>query len=316
MSSREQEASPERSSDSNLPLHLDRQAILRTDLAWIEAAMWDRGSRFLVLDGQAVLFESSDAVQPRFLTGSELGDLAVEPTEAIFLGVSQGVPLFAFDLAVAGADSGIRDHLATFGTFISMRTLAPSILRSTWEMIAQARSLCRWNQTHRFCPTCGAPMVSRDAGYVRGCSSNDCPTVEFPRIDPAVIVRILFEDRCLLARQSKFAPGLRSIIAGFVEPGETLEKAVAREVQEEVGLAVHEITYVDSQPWPFPRALMVGFTAQAVSPKIRIDRHEIEAADWYARERVRREMSAGILRLPSTRSIARRLIDEWLAANA
>ena len=310
MSPPNDEALRESAPGAELALRLDRRAMLRTDLAWIEAAMWDDHSRFLVLDGQDVLLESNSSPRPRFLAGSELNTLKMEASEAVLLGVSGDVPVFAMD--VADAPPEVRERLAGIGTFVSMRRLPSSVSRATWEMIAQARSLSRWNKISRFCPTCGTPMVVRDAGYVRACSNRDCPTVEFPRIDPAIIVRILFEDRCLLARQSKFSPGLRSVIAGFVEPGETLEAAVEREIQEEVGLTVQDITYVASQPWPFPQALMIGFVARASTSEIQIDHREIESADWYTRTRVRQELSEGTLILPGRRSIARRLIDEWL----
>ncbi len=310
ISPRNDDALRESTPDAELAPSLDRHAMLRTDLAWIEAAMWDDHSRFLVLDGQDVLFESDTSPHPRFLTRSELGPLELKATAAVLLGVSGDVPVFAMD--VAETSSEVRDRLAGIGTFVSMRSLNPSVSRATWEMIAQARSLSRWNKTSRYCPTCGAPMIAGDAGYVRRCSNSDCPTVKFPRVDPAIIVRILFEDRCLLARQSKFSPGLRSVIAGFVEPGETLEAAVEREIQEEVGLIVQDITYVASQPWPFPQALMVGFVARALTPEIRIDHREIESADWYTRTQVQQELSEGTLILPGRRSIARRLIDDWL----
>lgn len=295
-------------------LRLDREAIRRTTPGWIDSAKRDAATRFLLLDGQAVLVESNEAALPRFLSGAELSGTDVEPDEAIFLGVSGGAPFFSLDVANASVPAGVRDRLAAFGTFVSIRTLNSSVPRATWEMIAQASALSRWNRTSRFCPRCGASMVAGDAGYVRTCSNEDCPTIEFPRIDPAIIVRVMSEDRCLLARQAKFAPGLRSVIAGFVEPGETLEETVEREVREEVGLGVCEITYVASQPWPFPRALMLGFVAQTRDPRIRIDHKEIEAADWYTRERVRSELSAGRLLLPGARSISRRLINDWLSA--
>jgi NAD+ diphosphatase len=244
------------------------------------------------------------------LSAEEWSELGARLTDLVFLGISEELSFFALDVTEAPPE--IHERLALFGTFASMRKLSPSLPQATWEMIAQACSLSRWNRTARFCLVCGAPMVPRDAGYVRICSNEDCAATEFPRIDPAIIVRVMSADRCLLARQSKFAPGLRSVIAGFVEPGETLEAAVAREVREEVGLDVGGIAYAGSQPWPFPRALMLGFVANAVEPRICIDDREIEAADWYTRDRVRRELSAGTLSLPSTRSIARFLIDDWL----
>jgi len=128
-----------------------------------------------------------------------------------------------------------------------------------------------------------------------------------------IIVRVLHDGRCLLARQPRFRPDVRSVIAGFVEPGESLEGAVRREVAEEVGLRIEGIRYLGSQPWPFPMNLMLAFEAHAQSDEIRIDEHELETADWYSKDRVLRELAAGTLVLPSPKSIARQMIDEWLA---
>jgi len=127
-----------------------------------------------------------------------------------------------------------------------------------------------------------------------------------------VIVRLVRDERCLLARQPRFAPRVRSVVAGFVEPGESLEEAVRREVSEEVGIRVGRTRYLGSQPWPFPMSLMLAFEAEALTEEIRLEDEELEAADWYTREQVRREVDAGTLILPSPKSISRRMIDEWL----
>jgi NAD+ diphosphatase len=152
----------------------------------------------------------------------------------------------------------------------------------------------------------------RNAGYMRACTDPACGAQHFPRSDPAIIVRVTHRDRCLLARQPSFRPGLHSILAGFVEPGESLEDAVRREVEEEAGLQLGAVSYVDSQPWPFPTSLMVGFAAEATGDDIHIDSREIESAGWMTRAEVHAEMQSGTLLLPSLKSIARRLIDEWL----
>ena len=171
---------------------------------------------------------------------------------------------------------------------------------------ATATALATWHRTHRFCGTCGAETVADWAGFRRRCES--CGREHFPRTDPAVIMRVTHGERILLARNPGWPQGFGSVLAGFVEPGESLEDAVSREVKEEVGLSVADVEYHSSQPWPFPASVMLGFTVEATSDVIVVDPAEVAEAGWYTREEVR----DGILALPPTVSIARHLIDDWL----
>jgi NAD+ diphosphatase len=160
-------------------------------------------------------------------------------------------------------------------------TVKPSEL----SIVAQARSLVHWHERHGFCANCGHKTEMSDAGYRRHCPS--CKLDHFPRTDPVVIMAVKHGDNILLGRQKAWAPGMYSAVAGFVEPGETIEQAVAREVKEETGVIVGKVTYVASQPWPFPSSLMVGCIAEAVDTKITLDQIELENAQWFSKADIR-----------------------------
>jgi NAD+ diphosphatase len=170
-----------------------------------------------------------------------------------------------------------------------------------------------WHLRHRFCGVCGSPTESREAGHLRLCSNPDCAAEHHPRTDPAVIMRIEHEGRVLLGRQTQWPQGMHSVLAGFVEPGESLEEAVAREVYEESHIRVTDVRYQSSQPWPFPSSIMLGFRATAVTTDIQIDGTELMDAGWFDRAHVRATHDPEKFRIPRGDSIARRLIDDWLA---
>jgi NAD+ diphosphatase len=173
-----------------------------------------------------------------------------------------------------------------------------------------AFGLENWHRTHKFCARCGQPSQAVAAGHVRKCTA--CATEHFPRTDPAVIMLVVDpRDRALLGRQPSWPEKRFSTLAGFVEPGESLRQAVAREVAEEVGTRVADVTYIDSQPWPFPSSLMLGFHATAVDDRIEVDGNEIAEARWFSREELRAAVEAGDILLPGTISISRHLIELW-----
>jgi NAD+ diphosphatase len=165
-----------------------------------------------------------------------------------------------------------------------------------------------WHGSQRFCGRCGSPSKTESGGNTRLCINGDCGIRIFPRVDPAIIVLVSDRERCLLGRQAGWPEGRYSTIAGFVEPGESLEDAVRREVFEETNIAVHEVRYHSSQPWPFPSSLMLGFTAEASSEAILLNDGELEDARWFSRK----ELESGFPKLPYRLSIARRLVDDWL----
>jgi len=218
----------------------------------------------------------------------------IPPEGAVFVGAIGDRQCWAVDVEeLAGPDPGALD----------LRLLWAEVDQATWTAAGRAVQLVGWARTHRFCGRCGNPTEE-----VRGLRARRCPRCgleAFPRLSPAVICLVERGDgTVLLARGPQFAAGTFSCLAGFVEPGETLEEAVAREVREEVAIEVSAIRYFDSQPWPFPHSLMIGFTAKWRSGDIEVDGTEITEASWYS--------PSDLPGLPSAISIARRLIDDWL----
>ena len=288
---------------------LDRAGNLRRDQAWVEARLAAPESRFLAFWRLNVLTHES---QPGllWLDGGVREQLA-EAASPVLLGLADGVAHFAVDL------SGLEEPVAALGLegarFAELRGLAARLPASETGIIAQGRALLYWHERHRFCSACGAPTAVREAGYMRKCDA--CGAEHFPRTDPAVIMVAWQGDRCILGRQKVWAPGTYSALAGFVEPGETIEEAVRREVKEEVGLDVDEVVYYASQPWPFPASLMIGCFAHVPSDEIEVDPLELDTARWFSRDEVRRAVaspdpSLGFA-LPGPFAIAHHLIKAW-----
>lgn len=295
---------------------LDRSEERRSDEPTLAAALTDPQSRFILLNTDRALL-SRDQTEPVVFTGKQLQDWSLPTQAAVFLGFDDDTAWFG--LNVEGIGSPARGEVdeftgfATHGEFVPLGSIETPIEQEIWALLSQARALLAWNQATAHCPVCGGPTVAKHGGYHRLCLDSGCGRTHFPRTDPAVIVRVLHDDRCLLARQPRFRPALRSVIAGFAEPGESLEGTVRREVGEEVGLEVGKIRYLGSQPWPFPMSMMIAFEAQALSDAIDIDGNELETAAWYTRNEVREQILTGKLALPSVKSIARRMIDGWLS---
>ena len=247
--------------------------------------------RNLVADQRPLLLEADD----------RLRQLASEP---VFLGLSDGSPCFAFALpAHQEAPGWVRDR----GSFDDLRRAGPFMTPADAELAAYARGLTHWHRHHRHCGKCGAATSSGDGGHVRMCDG--CGKKHFPRTDPAIMALIVRGDSCLLARQPSWPAQMFSVLAGFVEPGESLEDAVHREVREEVGIEVDDVRYVRSQPWPFPSSLMLGFVMRAVSDEIQLGDDELEQARWVTVEQLRLRQD---LFWPPVFSLAGQLIQLFL----
>ncbi|MFO1068155.1 MAG: NAD(+) diphosphatase [Geminicoccaceae bacterium] len=291
---------------NNRPPHVysgvgfDRAGNLRRDDAWLAARRSDPATRVLPMSGLKVLVGGDDA-SPRALLPA-LAELDRPlPAAAVFLGRLG-------DTAVFSADFGEPEMPG--GHFVELRSVGTLLPAAEAGLLAYARGLAHWHARHRFCGACGTENGVTQGGHARPCPA--CGNETFPRTDPAVIVLVTDGDRCLLGRADRFPPGMYSTLAGFVEPGESLEETLRREVFEEVGVELGEVRYRSSQPWPFPQSLMLGFRAQALSTAIVIDPHEIEDARWFERGELRDEARRPV-RLPGPDSIARYLVDEWLA---
>ncbi|MBX6321704.1 MAG: NAD(+) diphosphatase [Rhodospirillaceae bacterium] len=295
---------------------LERAAPRRRDEGWLAKLLVDERTRFVPVWRSLNLVRNGGGGDvppaPAFLSAAQAAALLAEGAQAALLGLVGDVAHFAIEVP----DRGDGPHDAALppgGAFLDLRTVGPLLGRQEGALLAYARGLIHWHSRHRYCGACGRPTVSEDAGHTRRCTGDGCGLQHFPRTDPAVIMLVCDGDHVILGRQRAWPKGMHSVLAGFVEPGESLEDAVAREVLEEVGIAVAHVTYHSSQPWPFPASIMLGFTARALSRELRIQADELETARWYSRAELRRSPEDETFRLPRRDSIARRLIEDWLA---
>lgn len=290
---------------------LDRVVARRRDTGWVRERLTDPASRAVVVGETGALVAEGTPVRPalRSLVG-------VDADATVLLGCSEGGPRFAVDAddLLAGSDGRPPDGTRMAG----LRDVAGELDQADGGLVAYASALVQWRRANRFCGRCGAPTGPREAGHLLVCSRHGHAV--HPRTDPVVIMVVVDGDRALLGRQARWPAGRHSALAGFVEPGESLEEAVAREVAEETGVAVARPRYRSSQPWPFPASLMLGFVADYAGGDVDLRDGELEGARWFARDELRtiaRDPAAaegGRPHLPPREAIARRLIDGWLAA--
>jgi NAD+ diphosphatase len=298
---------------------IDRVANMRGDADWLTARLTDPDTRMVPVWRDRLFVdlehEAEDPPRPVFLTVEEVSALGFDALEsAVLLGVRGHGAYFAIDLSSIERPEEGTD-LAGRGHFVSLRRVGPFIDRPSGGLLAYAQAMVHWHQQHRFCGACGSPTRSEEAGHWLRCASESCRTLHFPRTDPAMIVRVTHDDRCLLGRQSRWPARRYSVLAGFVEPGESLEDAVVREVFEEAGVRVGDVEYHSSQPWPFPASLMIGFTARAMDGTLDVDDDELEDVRWFTREQLDGEVAAGNVILPPDIALAHHLIDGWYRGN-
>ncbi len=266
----------------------------RVDDAWLAESWADPATRVVPVAGTRFpVTEAGDAV--RWRASAELPDGGTR----VLLGLREGVAHFALFLQEPTDE----------GPWTSLRAALGRLAEPDVGFMVHAVALAEWHASHRFCPRCGGRLQPTAAGHVMVCDRSGHQ--QFPRSDPAVIMLVTDGERALLGRQEAWPEGRYSTLAGFVDPGESLEEAVVREVAEETGVEVTDVTYFGNQPWPFPRSLMVGFFARALSTEINVDQDEISDARWLTREQVRRQAGAGTLVLPGGVSISRSLVEAW-----
>lgn len=280
---------------------VERSGERRKDPEWLARAAKSPECRFVPVWTDRCLV-GGDPLQAILLDRRQVGDL-VDDERLIFLGLFRNRPAFAFALADEGTVP-----FAELGEFQDLRFLGTVLPPDEANLLAHARALVLWHGTQLFCGVCGSSARPKSGGNSRVCMNPDCRREVFPRVDPAVIVLVADGDRCLLGRQAGWPEGRYSTIAGFAEPGESLEDAVSREVFEETNVRIGRVEYHSSQPWPFPSSLMLGFFAAAVETDIRLNDGELEDARWFTRK----ELRSGFPKLPFRISIARRLVDDWI----
>jgi NAD+ diphosphatase len=291
---------------------IDRVSDKRLDDEWLAAKLRDETTRFVPVWNLKNLLTDEDVPRPVYLLPRDVQDLLPRPESMILLGVTYDRTYFAIGLP--SDDGSPPSDLAGLGQFRDLRWIASILDERDIALLAYAQAMTYWHSRHRFCGDCGSPTRSLEGGMLRVCTNDQCGQQHFPRTDPAIIVLVTFGERCLLVRKSWWPDGMFSNVSGFGEPGESLEDALVREVGEETGVRVADITYHSSQPWPFPSSLMLGFTAVASNDTIRIDEDELEDAAWFSREDMRSQLLQGTLRLPMPVSISFRLIEEWFDA--
>jgi NAD+ diphosphatase len=292
--------------------YLDRVSHLRNDAAWLAEQLSSATSRVLPVWQLHNLVAPGEAVAAAALEVTHIEMLRSDQAEPVLLGLVAGTAYFALDVSHI-ENPHEHEILGAMGVFEDLRKIGPYVGREEGNLLAYARGIAYWHERHRFCGACGAPTRSQAAGHQRRCTNEACNASHFPRTDIACIMLVHDGDRIVMGRAPRFQGRMQSVLAGFLEPGETLEDCVAREVYEEVGVRVTDVEYQHSQPWPFPASLMVGFRARALDTAITIDETELLSAEWMSRDELKAITPDSPVQLPRPDSIARRLIEEWLA---
>lgn len=290
---------------------LDRAAMRRQDAAWVAALIDDPESLVLPFVDLKPLVRDASPPQPDWRPIGEWRARIAAGAEAILLGVDERRAYFALDAGSSEpAVEATRD----------LRALAAEIAGGEAAILGEARSLIDWHARHRFCARCGTPSLVASGGWLRECPN--CRAHHFPRVDPVVIMLAIDGERCLLGRGRRRAGARFSCLAGFMEPGETPEEAVRREILEESGVRTGRVRYLGAQPWPFPSSLMMGFLAEALSTEIAIDPSELAEARWFSREEVRAMVARSLTddpapalpTLPAPLAIGHQICRRWAVA--
>jgi NAD+ diphosphatase len=285
---------------------IDRAQVQRRDPAWLEAQRADPRGRYLPMRQLAAGIRRGESPQLAWLDAAAADRSPGIGATCVLLGVHDGAPHFAFAIDDPGDDTGDGIEFADARAIGSLLPVAEA------GILAQARSMLDWHARHRFCPHCGGETFAVEAGARRACAS--CGARHYPQVNPSIIVLVERDGHCLLGRRANTTGTRHSCLAGYVEPGESLEEAVAREVFEESGVLVGDVRYHSSQPWPFPATLMVGCVAAASSSEIVVDLEELAEARWFSRDEARSALAGANpeLSVPDPVAIAHHLIRDWV----
>ena len=288
---------------------LDRASALRHNTSWLTEKFHDEQSRIVPVFHSKVLCSNSFKPKAIFLTYSQLINILDKDSQYIFMGIYNQTPYFTLD--INSQNNAEKLSQQTGASFIDYNSVMLVLEKVSCELLLLARFMSYWHSRNRFCGKCGYKTFSDEAGHVLICENEACSERYYPNMDPAIIVLITSGHRCLLGRQKDWPESMYSTLAGYVEPGETLEQAVVREVSEESGVHVDNIQYKGSQSWISPNSLMLGFSACAINEDITFDADELEDVRWFTREEI---ITAESL-LPYRNTIAYQLIADWLNRN-
>ena len=295
---------------------LDRMSDKRPDGDWI-AAQWKDGATLIVPFWrlQPLVIENRNPDNPLdvgWLRAGALEGLVSRNAVKIFLGQKDGVSHFAVDLDRA-QDPENEGPLAGLGKFMDLRGAAAGLDAREAAILAQGKSMIDWHHRHGFCSVCGTASQFADGGYKRDCGN--CGAEHFPRTDPVVISLVVRDDECLMGRGPQWPRGMFSALAGFLEPGETIEEAVRREIAEETTVKVGNVKYIHSQPWPFPSSLMIGCIAEGETKEVKVDGVEIAEAKWFTRDQIKAALKGEgdkSFMTPPPMAIAHQLLRAWV----
>ncbi len=291
-------------------LRIDRAAERREDADWLKRALTDSETRFLLVHQGRILVADGPRLAVRWMTVDELPGSPESFIYWAFLGIADDRPVVLLEVELRADAEQLSTQFS--GRWVGARQLALTGEPVDAGIAAYGRALSLWRVNHRHCGRCGTQTRADQAGFRLLCQNDDCRHQHFPRLDPAVIVAVGHDQRLLLGRQPSWPPGRYSTLAGFVEPGESLEDAIVREVAEESGVVIGGTRYHSSQPWPFPSSLMVGFMATATNPALQLG-DELEQAQWFDADELATALDRREVILPPPLSISRRLIVDWFA---
>lgn len=291
---------------------LNRAAERRGDEAWLADRAADPESLYLSLWNKRPLVErrGAEGLQIAYLPPRLALELAPALEQRLFMGLWKETPVFAVEID-SDADPG-QGPLKGLGEFEELRAATPVLPDAEAAILATAKAVFEWRSRHRFCAACGQESEIADAGWKRICPA--CRAEHFPRTDPVVIMLAVHEGRCLMGRQAAWPSKMFSALAGFLEPGETIEEACARELHEEAGLVALDVRYHSSQPWPYPSSLMIGLIAEVDSDEAAPDQTELEEVRWFTKDQIRNVLAGKDpeCRAPMKLAIARTLLEAWV----
>ena len=294
---------------------LDHASYQRSDADWVKDKLADPDSLALVLWNGKPMVEarkSEKGSQIAYVRAGLASELSPDGEQILFMGLWKDTAIFALDME--GSADPADGPLEGLGRFEDLRAIAMELPGPDAAILATAKAMFEWRRRHRHCPNCGHASQPIDGGWKRVC--NACKTEHFPRTDPVVIMLPVNGERCLLGRQAAWPPGMYSALAGFLEPGESIEEACAREVWEEAGLRTASVRYHSTQPWPYPSSLMIGLFAEVEDGEATADKTELEEVRWFTREEARTLIKGALpgVRAPGTMAIAAQLLRAWAEA--